>query len=199
MAKLMITREQIKKVRNSETRSVLISALGSNDSISFADAAATRLETEALVDLVVSLARKDPAVLLSLRLWMADCADHVLPICAPGSEEGHLAKAAIKAARAFARSEVSKRAAMAEWRAAWEATSTSPRANGQASREAAVTGALVAFEIGQARLNTDQILSAVQSAFLAVTWAASDGQTAWGAVQEEGRWQRARLVAWLSA
>ena len=132
------------------------------------------------------MARKDADIDRRLRLWIADCAAHVLHIY-ERTGKSEAPRNAIIAARQFARGEIDEDARDAAWAAAraaraaaWDAARDA-RAAARDARDAAWAAAR----------------AAAWAAARAAAWAARDAaRDAAGDAEQE--WQFDRLIAWLS-
>ena len=159
-----------------------------------ADAAITAAQARAagctfadLVWVATAQAREDPAVERRLRLWLADCAAHVLPIFYKAAPADPRPAQAIKTSRAFANGEVSDAARDAAWAAARVAARA---AAGDAAWAAAWAAAGDAAWAAAGAAAGDAARAAAGDAARA---AAGDA-----ARDAESAWQFDRLVLWLS-
>jgi hypothetical protein len=109
-----------------------------------------------------------------LRLFAADCADHVLPIYEKQYPKDQRPRKAIEAARAFARGEIDRQAADAAADAAWAAS-------GGAAADAAMAASDAAADM----------------AAKAAARAAARAAAAWAARDAERRWQADTLFTYL--
>ena len=116
-----------------------------------------------------------------LRLFAADCAEHVLPIWLAKYPKDDRPAKAIEAARAFARGEITRSAAWSAESAAWSAAGS---AAGPAAGSAAWSAA------GSA-------VSSAESAARSAAWSAAES-AAWSAAwSAERQWQSTQLVKYL--
>ncbi len=147
-----------------------------------------------------ALARSDKDVERRMRLWLADCAAHVLHIYQK-TETSDAPRRAITATRQYARGEIGTAAWAAARRAAWAATRA-------ATRDAAQDAACAATRAAALRA---AVLDAAWAVTRAAAWAATHDaeldaaygaarDAAWYAVWDaENDWQLDRLTAWFSA
>ena len=141
----------------------------------------------------VAVARVRPAVARRMRLWMADCAAHVLRIY-ERSGGSTAPREAIVAARRYARGEIDAAAGNAAWDAA--RGSTRDYAKPTAARCAAWSAATAAWVPARRAAMGTVWSAAIAPAGEAAGSAAEDaGPAAW---DDERAWQFDRLVLWLS-
>ena len=124
-------------------------------------------------------ARKDPAVERAVRLWLADCAAHVLHIFYKVAPADLRPAHAIEAARTFASGEIG------------DAARDAARAAARAAAGAAARGAAWNAAGDAARAAAG---AAARAAARGAAWDAA-WHAAWDA---ESEWQFGRLVLWLS-
>jgi hypothetical protein len=173
---------------------------------SFADLRAAGVPPDDLVWLASAMAQKNQDVERRLRLWTADCAARVLHVYEK-TGKSPAPRAAIVAARQFARGEISDVARAAAWDAARAAAFD---VAGVADRAAARAAAWVAtwaadFDVAGAAAG-DAARVAARAAAFDVAWAAA-GDAAWDAARDaafdvarvaEEAWQFDRFVARMS-
>ena len=128
-------------------------------------------------------ARNDKDVERRLRLWLADCAAHVLHIYEKDYPDDRRPRDAIVAGRAYARGDTTDAAKAAAWdaakAAAWDAAIA-------AARDAAIAAA------------RDAAWDAARAAAMNAAWEAAWAATRGAASATEEKWQLDRLVLWLS-
>jgi hypothetical protein len=129
-----------------------------------------------------ALAKINPEIARRLRLWLADCAAHVLPIYESYAPTDKRVRECISAQRAFARGQITDAARSA---ARFAARSAVRSAASDAANDAVRSAASYADDAAWSAAS-DVARSAVRSA---AGDAASDA---------EQKWQFERLVAWLS-
>ncbi len=158
---------------------------------SAADAKAAGVTLDNLIWIAEAVAKTDKDVGCRLRLWAADCAARVLHIYERNYLGDPRPRAAINAARDYARGRIEAAARHAAWAAAWDASRAASRAAAwrAASRAAAWSAWAAAYD-------------AAWAASYDAAWAASS-DAAWAASRDaakaaEQKWQFDRLVAWLS-
>jgi len=115
---------------------------------------------------------------VALRLFAADCADHVLPIVEARYPNDDRPRKAIEAARAYARGEIDAATMAAAWEAAEAAAWAASWAAREAAREAARAAACAAAWAGAG------------AAAWAASWAAREA-----AGESERAWQRQHFDA----
>jgi hypothetical protein len=126
-----------------------------------------------------ALARTSPDVDRRVRLWLADCAAHVLHVFEQDCRGDHRPRHSIVAARQFARGEIDAAASYPARDAAWAAAWAIADAASYPARDAAWAAAWAAsYPVNDA---------------CAAAWAAS-----YPARDAEEQWQFDRLIAWLS-
>ena len=165
---------------------------------SFADLRAAGVPPDDLVWLASAMAQKNQDVERRLRLWTADCAARVLHVYEK-TGKSPAPRAAIVAARQFARGEISDVARAAAFDVAWAAA-------GVADRAAAWVAAWAAdFDVAGAAAGESARVAARAAAF-DVAWAAA-GDAAWDVARAaafdvaraaEEAWQFDRFVARMS-
>jgi hypothetical protein len=134
-----------------------------------------------------ALARTDPDVERRIRLWLADCAAHVLHIYEKDANADDRPRDAIIASRAFARGEIEAAASAAASAAAWAA-----------ARAAAWTAARAAASAAARAAAWTSARGAAWTAAWAAAWAAKRDAARAAARAAEESWQFDRLIEWLS-
>ncbi len=149
-------------------------ALPQRRRITAAQAREAGVSFDDIVWVASAVARTNKDVARRLRLWLADCAAHVLHIYEK-TETSDAPRNAIIAARQYARGEIDTAARSAAWAAASSAARLAARS---AARSVAS--------------------SAARSAAWSAAWLAASS-AAWAAAGDaEKKWQFDRLIAWLS-
>lgn len=146
-----------------------------DEPINAAQAVAAGIDLDDLVWAASAVACKDADVARRRRLWLADCAAHVLPVYERAHPGDDRVRAAIQAARDYARGELDASAA------AWAAAAASAAARAAAAASAAAWSA--AWSAGDA--------AAAGDAASAAAWSVA-------AKVAEEQWQLQRLVLWLT-
>jgi hypothetical protein len=123
-----------------------------------------------------ALARTAPDIRRRLRLWIADCAAHVLHVYETTYNSDTRPRDAILSARKHARGEASDAAAWGASAAAWAAAEAAAKAAAEAAAKAA---------------------AAAGWANTGITWTAVSDVAFYAARAEEEKWQYDRLCAWL--
>jgi hypothetical protein len=166
-----------------------------NKLVTAAEARKAGVGFEDLLWVIVKLALADKDVERRLRLWMADCGAHVLPIFEKFRTCDTRPRNAICMARAFARGATDVFALDAARYAAWAAARFAARA---AVRDAAWAAARAAAWDA----DWDAAMAAARDAAMAAAWDAARA-AAWDAARDaaqnaEELWQFDRLIEWLS-
>lgn len=176
-----------------------LDALGPVDAARAVDAGAT------LDDLVwagTALARHDPDVERRLRLWMADCAAHVLHIFERESPTDMRPREAIVAARRYARGEIDAAACDvacdAARVAAWGSRASAWDTASAAARYAAGAAAWVNWRAGACDADMAAACDAAYDAAWAAAWAAAC-DASWDAARAAACDAAWATVAWAAA
>jgi hypothetical protein len=149
-----------------------------------------------------AIAQSNPDIERRLRLWLADCAAHVLYIYEKESDDNR-PRNAITITRQFARGKIDGTA----WDAAWAAARAAARAAASdAAWDAAWAAAWAAAAYAAAAAGAAAGAAASDAAWAAASDAAWDaagaaaGAAAWAAARAaEQEWQFDRLILWLGA
>ena len=163
------------------------------------DAASARETGCTFNDLVwvgFAIARKNADAERRLRLWMADCAAHVLNFYEK-TEKSDAPRKAIIAARQFARGEINERASAAAINASRAAASAAWSASRVASSAVSASSAAAwAASAASAAASTASRVASRAAAWAASRAASSAVSVAASAAEEA--WQFDRLVLWFS-